>query len=141
VRPLLTRREWLLALLLVVPLTSCGDEGSSLDAAAGPDLVPVAITDFRFEPKHLTVRRGQTLAVRNDGEIAHNLTIEEGASPRERSDPVAGTGSFLPGRRVLLRVAVPAGRTYSLACTVPGHRDLGLFGTLRVRDGAGRGPS
>jgi uncharacterized cupredoxin-like copper-binding protein len=113
----------------------CGDDGSSLDAtaASAPSPVPIHIRDYEFEPKHLTVRRGATLAVANDGEVAHNLTIERGSNPRQPGDALAGTGSFLPGRRVELRVDVPAGRTYAFACTVPGHRGLGLYGTVRVR--------
>jgi len=93
----------------------------------------VHIHDFYFDPKHLTVRKGATLEVTNDGGVAHNLTIEAGSNPRKPSDALAGTGSFLPGRRVALPVDLPAGRTYSFACTVPGHRDLGLFGTIRVK--------
>jgi plastocyanin len=116
-------------------LGGCGDDGGSVDAtAAGASSpVPVRIRDFHFEPKHLTVRRGATLAVVNDGDVAHNLTIERGSNPRQQSDALAGTGSFLPGRRVDLRVDLPAGRTYAFACTVPGHRDLGLYGTVRVK--------
>jgi len=119
----------------MLSLVGCGDDGSSLDATAAgaPSPVPVHIRDFHFEPKHLTVRRGATLAVTNDGDVAHNLTIEQGSNPRKQTDALAGTGSFLPGRRVDLRVDLPAGRTYAFACTVPGHRDLGLYGTVRVK--------
>ncbi len=125
----------LIAFAFVLAFGGCGDEGSSLDATAAgaPSPVPVHIRDFHFEPKHLTVRRGATLAVINDGDVAHNLTIEQGSNPRKQTDALAGTGSFLPGRRVDLRVDLPAGRTYAFACTVPGHRDLGLYGTVRVK--------
>jgi plastocyanin len=104
-----------------------------VDAAGRSGPVPVRIRDFQFEPKHLVVRRGQVLEVANDGDIAHNLTIERGSNPRTLGKALAGTGSFLPGRRVRLAVDLPAGHTYTIACTIPGHRDLGLFGTLRVR--------
>jgi uncharacterized cupredoxin-like copper-binding protein len=125
----------LVASALLLAFTGCGDDGSSLDATAAgaPSPVPVHIRDFHFEPKRLTVRRGATLAVVNDGDVAHNLTIEQGSNPRTQTDALAGTGSFLPGRRVDLRVNLPAGRTYAFACTVPGHRDLGLYGTVRVK--------
>jgi uncharacterized cupredoxin-like copper-binding protein len=116
-----------------VSSSGCGDKGSTVDATAADAPVPVVIHDFYFHPKHLTLARGMALAVINDGDVAHNLTIESGSNPRKQSDALAGTGSFLPGRRVLLPVNLRAGRTYSFACTVPGHRDLGLYGTIRVR--------
>jgi plastocyanin len=124
----------LLALAAAVLYSGCGGDGSSVDAtAAGSSPIPVQIRDYEFEPEHLSIRRGATLAVVNDGEVAHNLTIERGSDPRADSDALIGTGSFLPGRRVELRVELPAGRTYAFACTVPGHRDLGMYGTVRVR--------
>jgi plastocyanin len=128
-------RCFALALLAAAALVSggCGDDGGTVDASRASSPVPVRIRDFHFEPKHLTIRRGATLAVVNDGDVAHNLTIEEGSNPRQQTDALAGTGSFLPGRRVDLRVDLPAGRTYAFACTVPGHRDLGLYGTVRVK--------
>jgi plastocyanin len=125
----------LLAAAAALPLSACGSDDTSLDATAAgaPSPVPVHIRDYRFDPKHLIVRRGARLAVSNDGEVAHNLTIERGSNPRRQSDALLGTGSFLPGRRVDLRVDLPAGRKYAFACTVPGHRDLGMYGTVRVR--------
>jgi plastocyanin len=134
VRSLIPNGIVLAALVAGLVSSGCGDDGSSVDAtAAGSPPIPVHIRDYEFEPKHLTVRRGATLAVVNDGEVAHNLTIERGSDPRADSDALVGTGSFLPGRRADLRVDLPAGRTYAFACTVPGHRDLGMYGTVRVR--------
>jgi uncharacterized cupredoxin-like copper-binding protein len=124
--------SWAAVAALVLVMSGCGDTNRT---AAVPSSSPIAvrIRDFQFEPRHLTVRRGQSLEVLNDGAIAHNLTIERGSDPRKLGETLVGTGSFLPGRRVRLRVDLPAGHTYTIACTIPGHRDLGLYGTLRVR--------
>src|SRR3954454_5522495 len=108
----IARRLSPLLIAFAFVLAGCGDEGSRLDATAAgaPSPVPVHIRDFHFEPKHLTVRQGATLAVVNNGDVAHNLAIEQGSNPRTQTDALAGTGSFLPGRRVDLRVNLPAGR-------------------------------
>jgi uncharacterized cupredoxin-like copper-binding protein len=78
------------------------------------------------------VGRGQSLTVLNQGGIAHNLKVERGPDPREDTDELAGTTSFLKGDRERLRIDLPPGR-YVMVCSVPGHRDLGMFGTLAVR--------
>ena len=49
-----------------------------------------------------------------------------------RPNGLAGTDSFLKGDSEHLRVDLPPGR-YVMVCTVPGHRELGMVGTLAVR--------
>ena len=44
----------------------------------------------------------------------------------------AGTSSFLPGRSKHLKVDLAPGR-YVMACTVPGHRELGMVGFITVK--------
>ena len=87
------------------------------------------MTEYEFTPRDATVKRGTELTVRNDGQIAHNLTIEPSASSGEK---LAGTDSFLGGRSKTLKVDLSPGR-YAIVCTVPGHEQLGMTGTLRVR--------
>jgi uncharacterized cupredoxin-like copper-binding protein len=78
------------------------------------------------------VPRGAAIHVTNEGEIAHNLKIERGPDPKQETQELAGTDSFLPGDSENLEVDLPRGR-YAMVCTVPGHRELGMTGTLRVR--------
>jgi len=85
------------------------------------------MSEYEFTPGAATVKRGTDLNVRNDGEIAHNLTIERSGSAGKR----AGTDSFLGGRSEQLRVDLPPGR-YRMVCTVPGHEQLGMAGSLTV---------
>ena len=106
-----------------VALAGCGG-GDSAPVPRGPGTV--VMTDYEFHPRDVRVRRGQTLTVLNDGGIAHNLTVERG------SDRLAGTSSFLKGDSEQLRVDLTPGR-YVIVCTVPGHRELGMVGTLAVR--------
>jgi uncharacterized cupredoxin-like copper-binding protein len=90
------------------------------------------MTDYEFDPRELTVARGAAIRVTNEGQIAHNLKIERGPDPKVRTRELAGTDSFLPGDSETLTVNLPRGR-YAMVCTVPGHRELGMTGEVRVR--------
>jgi plastocyanin len=113
----------------VLSLGGCGGDDSG-DDVAGTDLT-VKMVDYEFQPRDVTVGRGAVIHVTNEGEIAHNLKIERGPDPKEETDELAGTESFLPPDSENLRVDLPAGR-YAMVCTVPGHRELGMTGKLTV---------
>ena len=86
------------------------------------------MSEYEFTPRAATVKRGTELNVRNDGEIAHNLTIKRSGSAAK----LIGTDSFLGGRSEKLRVDLPPG-PYRMVCTVPGHEQLGMAGSLAVK--------
>jgi plastocyanin len=115
--------------LLLIPLAAVSACGGSDEPSAPPGPNEVVMTEYEFIPKHATVRRGTELTVRNDGQIAHNLTVEQSGSSDDR---LAGTDSFLGGRSKKLMLDLPPGR-YAMVCTVPGHEQLGMTGTIRVR--------
>jgi plastocyanin len=108
----------------------CGNDDSS--EPPPPGARTVVMTDYAYAPKNPTVDRGDTISVVNEGGIAHNLTIEKGPNPRRDTEELTGTSSFLAGKRENLEIDLPPGR-YAMVCTVPGHRELGMTGTLRVR--------
>jgi plastocyanin len=108
----------------------CGSDDSS--EPPPPGARTVVMTDYAYDPKNPTVDRGDTISVVNEGGIAHNLTIEKGPNPRRDTEELTGTSSFLAGKRENLEIDLPPGR-YAMVCTVPGHRELGMTGTLRVR--------
>jgi plastocyanin len=116
----------LLVLLALATAAGCGGSGEP-SRPPGPN--EVVMTEYEFTPRDATVKRGTQLTVRNDGQIAHNLTIERSGSSGEK---LAGTDSFLGGRSKTLKVDLSPGR-YAIVCTVPGHEQLGMTGTLRVR--------
>jgi uncharacterized cupredoxin-like copper-binding protein len=116
--------------LLSPALPGCGgSDGSATPAVGG---TTVRMTEYEFQPERLSVRSGAELSVDNVGQIAHNLTVERGPNPRRQSQELAGTDTFLPGRSERLKVDLKPGR-YVMACTVPGHRELGMVGTIVVR--------
>lgn len=90
------------------------------------------MSEYEFSPSDPSVERGTALTVTNEGRIAHNLTIERGPDPTQRSERLAGTSTFGQRQSEKLRVDLKPGR-YALVCTVPGHRQLGMVGTITVR--------
>jgi plastocyanin len=93
-----------------------------------PGANEVVMTEYEFIPRNPVVRRGVELNVRNDGQIAHDLTVEQIGSSRK----LTGTASFLGGRSRKLPIDLSPGR-YTIVCTVPGHERLGMAGTLTVK--------
>jgi plastocyanin len=85
----------------------------------------VAMKEYEFNPSDVSVKQGASITVKNEGQIAHNLTVEKG------SQKVAGTDTFLGGKSEKLKVDATPGK-YTMVCTVPGHEDLGMKGDFTV---------
>jgi plastocyanin len=149
------RRPWLVAAAAALALAGCGgdDEGGeeaqetapapaveeepSRDApASGADgestepengRVTVEMREFAFEPATVRAGEGTTIEATNVGEVAHNLTVE-----REQGERLTGTPTTDPGQGASVTLRLEPG-TYTIVCTVPGHRDAGMVGKLVVR--------
>lgn len=105
---------------------------STTPAAGAKTSSSVKLDEYSFDPSDVTVKRGSTLAVQNDGAIAHNLTVEQGPDPKEKTKKLIGTSTFLPGKDEKLKVDLKPGK-YAMVCTVAGHRELGMVGTFTVK--------
>lgn len=91
---------------------------------------PSALTasEFKWKPKDVTVAPGEvTFAVTNKGTIEHNFVIEDA-----KGKVLKQVDGIQPGKTVQVKVALKAGK-YTIACTVPGHREAGMVGTLIVK--------
>jgi plastocyanin len=96
--------------------------GGSLQLAADPSGV------LRFTKTALTARAGRvTITFTNKSPLSHNLTIEQGAS-----GPIVGATPTFDGGSKTLTVTLSPG-TYTFFCSVPGHREAGMHGALKVR--------
>lgn len=105
----------------------CGPGGNSSPSAApipGAPEVVVSATEFSFEPATIEVPAGQSvnLTLVNEGSTVHDLTI-----PALGVRVVAG-----PGQRATVGFLAPAPGKYEFLCTIPGHADAGMTGTLVV---------
>jgi plastocyanin len=112
------------ALLLLVLATAagCGDSG---EPSRPPAANEVVMTDYDFAPSDVTVRPGTELTVRNEGQVAHNLTVER------EGKRLIGTDSLIAKQSEGLKVEVPPGR-YEMVCTLPGHEQQGMVGSIVV---------
>lgn len=97
-----------------------GSSGASTDA--GP-AVEVTLADFTISPEPIAVGAGGSLQVTNHGNTAHNLTV--------RDEP-SHTADLQPHAAETLTLASLDVGTYEVFCTIPGHADAGMTGTLEV---------
>jgi FtsP/CotA-like multicopper oxidase with cupredoxin domain len=102
-----------------------GDGGGTVEAAAST--VEVTLADFSISPEPVVVSQGGSLSVSNHGNTAHNLSVQD--TDLITDDLGAhGTGT--------LDVSSLDAGTYSIFCTIAGHADAGMTGTLEVTEGA-----
>ncbi len=130
-------RKMLIGAALVAALAtlaSCGGGSSSPGTNSG-SVPPAATSDpgssgslavsgheFMFDPATLTIAAGGTIEFTNNGTIEHNLTITDDPS-LEATAAAGASASFT--------VDLEPG-TYPFTCTIPGHEQAGMIGTLTV---------
>ena len=134
IRPMPAPFKTLLAVLIIACagfLAACGDDesDSGSDGGGGSDAGGLTVTaaeggDLTWEPTELTAPAGEvTVTLDNPSPVAHDIEIE-GNGVEEKSELVTDdtatvTADLEPGE-------------YTFYCTVPGHEDAGMTGTLTV---------
>jgi len=102
------------------------EEQKATPAASAGDgtSVSVSAVDIAFEPKSLAIAADTdvTITVTNEGVLQHDFVIE---NTEFATDLLNG------GDSTELVVNLPAGE-YTYFCSVPGHREAGMEGTLTV---------
>ncbi len=140
----------LLALALgAIALGGCGGSKSSSSATtAAPETTAPAATsstaapssgvsalslaadpkgELKYNTTSLTAKAGSVaVTFTNDAPLQHNVTVESSSG-----STVGATPSFQGGSKVLTLNLKPG--TYKFYCSVPGHRQAGMEGTLVVK--------
>jgi len=81
---------------------------------------------LEYDTKSLTAKAGKvTVDFSNPAPLAHNVTIESSSG-----SSVGATPTFTGGSKKLTVTLKPG--TYKFYCSVPGHRQAGMEGTLTV---------
>jgi plastocyanin/mono/diheme cytochrome c family protein len=86
-------------------------------------------TALKFDEASLTAPKAGkvTIVFTNPSPIPHNVTVQEGTNGRV----LGHTPTFASGKKSLV-LTLPAGK-YTYYCSVPGHRQAGMVGTLTVK--------
>jgi plastocyanin len=98
--------------------------GATPDAAAGASGTVVS-TELKFTPKEFDVPAGTdyTLTVHNDGVLPHDFTCDA---------LKLNSGLLQTGEEKVLTFNAPAG-DYQFYCSVIGHKQAGMIGTIHVK--------
>ena len=141
---MLRARRWgvlVAALALTLVAAACssdgGDDGGGggdQQTDAGTSTFEVVLTDFAIQPDLIEAPDGEDLEFRvtNNGQSPHTFAVDTGNGVEVTSELAAGDTTVLAVR------ALEVG-DYKISCTVPGHEDLGMVGTLSVGEGATAG--
>jgi plastocyanin len=99
-----------------------GSSGNTLQIAA-------EATELKFDQPTLTAAKpGRVVVVfTNPSPIPHNFTVQQGTNGKV----LGHTPTFATGKMTLV-LNLPAGK-YTYYCSVPGHRQAGMVGTLTVK--------
>jgi len=96
---------------------------------AGATSVELSTVDLKFEPADFTIAADTdvTINVTNNGALPHDFTMD---------DPAATSGEVAAGGTATVTLNLPAG-TYDYYCSIPGHKEAGMVGTITVVAGGG----
>lgn len=113
----------LLALALVV---ACGNNNDLGARGLQPDGTIIIVgTEFAFEPDtiEIPVNEEAVIEFRNLGTVDHDLVIEEFG---------VATGSMRIGSKKTVRFTPTETGAFDLICSIPGHPEAGMTGTVTV---------
>ena len=98
--------------------------GGQAAAPSGP--VEVDMVDLAFQPTEITIPANTDVVIKavNKGALPHTFTILD----------VADTGEVAAGSSAEVTVNLPPG-DYTFDCSIPGHKEAGMVGTLKVVEG------
>lgn len=133
-------KRWALATILVATvglLAGCG----------GPKTVTIKLQDMSFNTKKIELRAGvlTRIVLDNRDKVTHDLSVDTIPVDVTAATESAAGHSHEEGKEPDLHVSVAAGEkgwveftpleagTFTFYCTVDGHRDHGMEGTLVVK--------
>lgn len=100
--------------------------GQPTPAAIYPPLAfSTTATEFQFSPNTITAKPGQpiNLSLVNAGTVQHNFTFPDANVLITSVPGKTSKGSF----------RAPGPGTYTFFCSIPGHREAGMVGTITVQ--------
>lgn len=86
--------------------------------------IRIATREFAFNPDRIEASRDETVTIVlvNEGRLPHDFTI-----------PATGVSvPVLPGSTTRAGIRVPGEGSWEFYCSIPGHREAGMKGTIEV---------
>lgn len=118
-------------LLALVVLAACGGGGGggasdNGGGAVADGEVEVVLTEYAFTPNNIEVAVGKpvTFVMKNEGSLEHDMAFDD-------LDTVSDLVSA--GDTATFEVTFEEAGTYPFYCTVPGHREAGMEGTVTAK--------
>ncbi len=112
------------------PANTASTAGGGGAAAGGGSTVNISTpsgTDLAYNQKDVSAKAGSvTIDFQNNESIAHDVAVEDSSGQEVGATDLVSSGS------ATATVDLTPG-TYAFFCTVPGHREAGMQGTLTVK--------
>lgn len=113
------------AAVLAVVLVACGGQkpqASGGQTGGGSTAIAIEATEFQFSPKEVSASAGTKLIeLRNKGSVEHDFVV----------DALGIKVHTGPGQVQSSSVELKPGK-YEFYCSIPGHKEAGMVGTLTV---------
>lgn len=99
-------------------------------ACSQPNAATITLTEFQIKPKGVTFQAGQpiTFTIVNSGKIEHNLKLDAAVTDTALPEVLK------PGERATVSFTPKANGAFQYACTIPGHAQAGMTGTVTVKE-------
>lgn len=112
---------YLAAALLAASLTACGGAAAQ-PATSG---IKLTLTEFKYSSPTIELNAGEktSIELKNAGTVEHDFVI----------DAAGVKVSIQPGNTATRNLGPLSAGTYEIYCSVPGHKEAGMVGTLVVR--------
>lgn len=109
------------------PANTSSSVAPSSSSPGGLSLAANPQGELKYDATSLTAEQGKvTIAFTNDAPLSHNVTVESSSG-----STVGATPTFQGGSKKLTLNLKPG--SYKFYCSVPGHRQAGMEGTLVVK--------
>ena len=118
--------------VISTPSTDDGSTSGTPSPSPADMTVEITAVEYKLTPAQITAKTGQrvTFMLHNAGTMDHSLEVElpSGDIEIEGNVPAGGMGE--------LTGTMPSAPTsFEYYCPIPGHKDLGMVGTLTVQTG------
>jgi plastocyanin/mono/diheme cytochrome c family protein len=100
------------------------DEQAATPEASADGGLTIEARDIAFSTDQLTVKPGDTITMTNAGSLEHDFTVDD-----------LGIHEVTPGNGDTVTITIPEDAKpgdYEFYCSVPGHKQAGMVGTLTV---------